>query len=87
MRPKAYHLARIEPREELSVHLLPLEGKHGLCGVNIWSKGTVEVIEPYSYYTIAEFLDRIHSGEINVRELTCERCIEALAREHTQANA
>ena len=24
--PGTYHLARIEPREELAVHLLPLEG-------------------------------------------------------------
>ncbi len=79
MRPKAFYLARIENREELSVHLLPLEGKHGLCGVPIWSRGTVETIEAYSYYTIAEFLDRSRSGEIEVGDLTCSRCIAALA--------
>ncbi len=52
--PKHYQLARIEPREELAVHLLPLEGKHGLCGVPVWSERTVEPIEAYSNYTIAE---------------------------------
>ena len=79
MKPRAYYLARIEPREELSVHLLPLEGKHGLCGVPIWSRGTVETIEDYSYYTIAEFLDGLRKGTIEVGDLTCSRCIAALA--------
>ncbi len=66
MRPKHYRLARIEPREELAVHLLPLEGKHGLCGVPIWSERTVEPIEAYSNYTIAEFLDGFRKGTIKV---------------------
>ena len=75
--PKTFTLARIEPREELAVHLLPLEGKHGLCGVSIWSERTVEPID-YSSYTITEFLNGLRKGTIEVGKLTCARCVSAL---------
>ena len=79
MRPKTYHLARIEPREELAVHLIPWEGSHGFCGVPIWSERTVEAVEGPSLFTIDEFLLALARGEREVGKLTCKRCISGLA--------
>ncbi len=81
MRPETYRLARIEPREELAVHLLPWQGSHGFCGVNIWDECKVEPTDYNAdYLSIAEFLDELRSGEIDVGKLTCERCVAALSR-------
>ena len=80
MTPETYHLARIEPREELAVHLIPFKGSHGLCGVNIWDSRKVEPVDYNAdYLSIAEFLEGLRKGEINVGDLTCLRCIAALA--------
>ncbi len=78
--PETFTLARIEPRLELSVHLLPFRGSHGLCGVSIWDSRKVEPVDFYSpSLTIDEFLPALRRGEIEVGDLTCERCLSALA--------
>ncbi len=56
MKPETHRLARIEPREELAVHLIPWKGSHAFCGVNVWEPRKVEPVDNSDYLTIAEFL-------------------------------
>jgi len=72
MKPE-YRLARIEPREELAVHLLPWQGSHGFRGVDIWSESKVEPIDYNTDYLSIGDLDGLRKGEIEVGKLTCER--------------
>jgi len=75
--PETFTLARIEPREELSVHLIPWKGSHGLCGVSIWEERKVEPVDYNApYVTITEFLEALREGEVGPP--SCMRCCAAL---------
>lgn len=82
MRPENYRLARIEPREELAVHLIPSSlrrASDGLCGVSIWDASRVEPVEWHApYRTITEFLEALRKGE--AEPPSCMRCCLALRR-------
>ncbi|MEE9236407.1 MAG: hypothetical protein V3U52_01260 [Thermoplasmata archaeon] len=73
-----FRLARIEPNrhEDLAVHLIPVEGSHGLCGVNVWDADRVEPVYD-THYTLTNYLAALYRG--NVEAPTCERCRRFLA--------
>ena len=84
--PDTYWLARIEPRDELAVHLIPWKGSHAFCGVDVWEPRNVEPVDNSDYLTIAEFIEGLRKGEIEVGDLTCSRCIPALAIRFRETN-